>query len=188
MNLVFRWNTETVLSRYCSRCQRCENRKWETTCESGLRSESVDCVILLGTLPNFCTGSPVLWSTNSRNYSMPFLFEKVLMVLQPWTSKPSKMKVLPYIPYLFFLAIVLPSCGDSCSHCMVKDDNDNVIKDYDEKCGTSEDVDEYERSAEEDAAQYSGSFSCDNWTCAAFVLPTDRVRIPLRHGWDRQGS
>jgi hypothetical protein len=72
------------------------------------------------------------------------------------------MKVLPYIPYLFFQAVVLPSCGDSCSHCMVKDDNDNVIKDYDEKCGTSEDVDEYERSAEEDAAQYLGSFSCDN--------------------------
>jgi hypothetical protein len=63
---------------------------------------------------------------------------------------------------LLLIALIMPSCGDNCSHCMVRGENDNIIKDYDEKCGTSADVDEYERSAEEDAAQYGGTFSCDN--------------------------
>jgi len=50
--------------------------------------------------------------------------------------------------------------GDKCSHCMIKDSQGAVIKDYDEKCGKSKDVSDYEKSCQEDAVQYGGTFDC----------------------------
>ncbi|MCF8258097.1 MAG: hypothetical protein K9J06_11100 [Flavobacteriales bacterium] len=104
----------------------------------------------------------IQWSADPRNHFGSFRLNHTDVIIQSWPKIPDKMKMLSHALILIILALILPSCGDSCSHCMVKDGNDNVIKDYDEKCGTSDDVDEYERSAAEDAAQYSGGFSCDH--------------------------
>lgn len=52
------------------------------------------------------------------------------------------------------------SCS-KCSHCVVKDKNGAVLKDYTEKCGTNEDISNYEKSATEDAKQYGGTLTCD---------------------------
>ena len=67
-----------------------------------------------------------------------------------------------FICGLFFISILaLSSCSnDKCSHCLIKDSQGAVIKDYDEKCGESKDVTDYEESAEEDATQYGGTFGC----------------------------
>lgn len=55
---------------------------------------------------------------------------------------------------------LLFSCK-KCSHCTIRDSSGNQIKDYGEKCGTSSDVKEYERSAKADAVQYGGTCSCN---------------------------
>jgi len=66
-----------------------------------------------------------------------------------------------FVISLFISAFFLSSCSkDKCSHCLIKDSQGAVIKDYDEKCGTSKDVSNYEQSAKEDAAQYGGTFGC----------------------------
>ena len=67
-----------------------------------------------------------------------------------------------FLHSLFFISILaLFSCSNNkCSHCLIKDSQGAVIKDYDEKCGTSKDVNDYEESAKEDAAQYGGTFGC----------------------------
>jgi hypothetical protein len=51
----------------------------------------------------------------------------------------------------------------NCSHCTVKNSSGAIVKDYDEKCSTPEDVREYERSAAADAGQYGGNFECDRY-------------------------
>ena len=70
---------------------------------------------------------------------------------------------------LFALLILLPvslifsTCKKSvCSHCVIKDSNGAIIKDYGQKCGTTTDVDNYQRSAREDAVQYNGTITCTN--------------------------
>jgi hypothetical protein len=52
------------------------------------------------------------------------------------------------------------SCN-KCSHCTVTDDSGKIIKDYTEKCGTNEDINNYEKSATEDAKQYGGTLKCN---------------------------
>lgn len=71
-------------------------------------------------------------------------------------------KVLVIIILLLFTSAIL-SCKkeNSCSTCVVKNDQNQVTKNYGEKCGTATDVDNYESSARNDAAQLSGTFSCD---------------------------
>ena len=67
------------------------------------------------------------------------------------------------IIYIALLAGIggLTSCSkDKCSHCMIKDSQGAVIKDYGEKCGVSKDVSDYEESAKKDAVQYGGTFGC----------------------------
>ncbi|HLG34786.1 MAG TPA: hypothetical protein VI757_07905 [Bacteroidia bacterium] len=64
---------------------------------------------------------------------------------------------------LLLSAVTIISCSkdDYCSTCVVKSSNGSVIKNYGEKCGTATDVDNYEASSKNDAAQLSGTCSCE---------------------------
>jgi len=69
-----------------------------------------------------------------------------------------KQIVFLILPFTIF---VLSACNKSnCSHCLIKDNQNAIIKDYKEKCGESKDISDYEKSAAEDAVQYGGTFSC----------------------------
>lgn len=75
-------------------------------------------------------------------------------------KKPIYMKTI----ILVSTVIILFSCT-SCkksSHCIVKDNSGNVIKDYGAKTGTSTDVKNYENSCKSDAQQYNGTITCNN--------------------------
>jgi hypothetical protein len=64
---------------------------------------------------------------------------------------------------LLLCTVVLSSCGGDdplCSTCVVKDTAGDVVKNYDQKCGTSTDVENYEASAREDASQLTGTITC----------------------------
>lgn len=70
------------------------------------------------------------------------------------------------IKQLLFVGLILTSTTQflssckKCSHCVVKDSSGNIIKDYGEKCGTSQDKKDYESSAKKDAEQYNGTCNC----------------------------
>ena len=68
------------------------------------------------------------------------------------------MKKILGIIVLIGLNLFNVSCS-KCSHCVVKDTNGKVLKDYTEKCGTNEDISNYEKSAKEDAQQYGGTLT-----------------------------
>ncbi len=70
------------------------------------------------------------------------------------------MKTIILSSITLFATISFTACN-KCSHCTVKDNNGTIVKDYTEKCGTNEDISNYEKSASEDAKQYSGTFKCD---------------------------
>jgi hypothetical protein len=75
------------------------------------------------------------------------------------------MKTLKLVLFVFLLsgAAALNSCSkdDYCSTCVVRASDGTVIKNYGEKCGTATDVDNYEASSRNDAAQLSGTCSCE---------------------------
>ena len=73
------------------------------------------------------------------------------------------MKNLKLFGLLFFSVIVFNSCGSDdplCSTCVVKDTAGDVVKNYDQKCGTTTDVENYEDSARADATQLTGTITC----------------------------
>jgi hypothetical protein len=66
---------------------------------------------------------------------------------------------------ILFCLFVFTSCAEddnTCLTCLIKDASGNVIKEYDQKCGTTTDVNNYEASAREDVSQITGIFSCTN--------------------------
>ena len=70
------------------------------------------------------------------------------------------MRIILGVVAVIALNLLNVSCS-KCSHCVVKDKNGTVLKDYTEKCGTNEDISGYEKSAAEDAKQYGGTLTCD---------------------------
>jgi len=75
------------------------------------------------------------------------------------TTKQLYMKKL--LPIVFGFTLLMAACSktSTCSTCVVKD-GATVIKNYDQKCGTTTDVDNYEASSKEDAAQLKGTITC----------------------------
>ena len=75
-----------------------------------------------------------------------------------------KLKKIFYVGLVLFSVVLISSTFKKsvCSHCVIKDSNGAIIKDYGQKCGTTTDVDNYERSAREDAVQYNGTITCTN--------------------------
>jgi hypothetical protein len=64
---------------------------------------------------------------------------------------------------IVFCLVIFSSCGEdesTCLTCVIKDTSGNLVKEYDQKCGTATDVENYEASARADAAQITGIFSC----------------------------
>jgi hypothetical protein len=68
-------------------------------------------------------------------------------------------KTLVIIALMSFAAMAVNSCK-KCSHCVIKDASGNLLKDYDQKCGLTKDLDDYKNSAERDAPQYGGVLTC----------------------------
>ena len=79
-------------------------------------------------------------------------------------SKGIKTLVLSAFGLFLLTGTVFISCKKDtnyCSTCVVKNNDGTVIKNYGEKCGTATDADNYEASCRNDAAQLSGTFSCE---------------------------
>lgn len=75
-----------------------------------------------------------------------------------------KLKKMFYVGLVLLPVVLISStCKKStCSHCIIRASNGANIKDYGEKCGTSTDVNNYEKSARADAVQYNGTITCTN--------------------------
>ena len=71
------------------------------------------------------------------------------------------MRKLYYLPIAIITILLFTTSCKKTSHCMVKDNSGNIIKDYGVKTGTSTDIRNYENSCKADAVQYGGSFGCN---------------------------